>query len=156
MSILSFAFPTRTSSTAYSLGSILTFTIYFKTIKYHKKVILFLLAGKCTVSKKLAMLCLSLSDLRMVHGSSILATTVSVINTDVDQYHCGIANSPQKAAHGHLIYFLVKFGTTWQVTTYLRVNSTHQREIIQETGGCFWKGRAVDGKLKSNVEWPYS
>ena len=30
------------------------------------------------------------------------------------------------------------------------------RPIIHKIGGCFGKVRAVDGKLKSHLEWAYS
>ena len=35
-------------------------------------------------------------------------------------------------------------------------NNTLMSAIIQETGGPLRKERAVDGKLKSRLKWPYS
>ena len=40
--------------------------------------------------------------------------------------------------------------------TVFKANNTTLRPIIHKMGGCFGKVRAVDGKLKSRLEWPYT
>ena len=34
------------------------------------------------------------------------------------------------------------------------VNNGNQGEIMEKLRGELWEGRAVDGKLKSSLEWP--
>ena len=36
------------------------------------------------------------------------------------------------------------------------VNNGNQGEIMEKLRGELWEGRAVDGKLKSSLEWPYA
>ena len=36
----------------------------------------------------------------------------------------------------------------------LVVNNGNRGEIMEKLRGELWEGRAVDGKLKSNLEWP--
>ena len=37
----------------------------------------------------------------------------------------------------------------------LVVNNGNRGEIMEKLRGELWEGRAVDGKLKSSLEWPY-
>ena len=80
-------------------------------------------------------------------------TILCIIDTIVDKQHGACY---KEKAQTHLKHRHTAVGILCHVArgAFLWVNNTIKRAIIHKTGGPFLEVRAVDGKLKSRLEWP--